>query len=262
MKKNYKEINTPDLIYAAQTGDIDALNMLIEENIGLIKDIANRFWEKFNNGKFDIDDLIQEGRIGLWNAIMDFDFNQNCTLTTFAYKRIYRKIQYFISGIAPLTMSEKNFKKYLLFKQAREKLIESLGRNPSIKELMYQTGFDFEDVYAFEINCQELLYYQNVIGVDEVESDFDHIISPMYSTEDIVCIKSARWAIMESLKTLSQEEAWILINYFGLNGSIPMTDANIAKSLPTPCTREGARKKKMRILNRLRHTSVGLEEYY
>ena len=58
-----------ELIKKAQNGDKEALETLISENIGLVKNIARRF---FGRGT-EYEDIVQIGTIGMIKAAKSFD---------------------------------------------------------------------------------------------------------------------------------------------------------------------------------------------
>lgn len=72
----------------AQQGSADAQNELIEKNLGFINEIASEVYSEqgLANGILGItfDDLIQEGRIGLWKCIGKFDPTLGAGFLTYA----------------------------------------------------------------------------------------------------------------------------------------------------------------------------------
>ena len=72
----------------AQQGSVDAQNELIEKNLGFINEIASEVYSEqgLASGILGIsfDDLIQEGRIGLWKCIEKFDPALGASFLTYA----------------------------------------------------------------------------------------------------------------------------------------------------------------------------------
>ena len=62
---------------------------VIEENIGLVKAIVARF----NVSKYDKDDLIQAGLIGLWRAAYNYKEEFNVKFSTYAVPMIIGEIK-------------------------------------------------------------------------------------------------------------------------------------------------------------------------
>ena len=61
------------------------MDSLIEENMGLIVSIVNRFKPKNNAER---EDFVQAGRIGLWKAIKKYDASRGIALSTYAWNPI------------------------------------------------------------------------------------------------------------------------------------------------------------------------------
>ena len=78
----------------AQVGCRDCLERLLREHAGLIVLIVRRQWP----GQADYADLIQEGRIGLWLAILRFDPGRGLAFSTFAgcaiRNRVWNAVQW------------------------------------------------------------------------------------------------------------------------------------------------------------------------
>ena len=83
-----------ELCVLAQQGDEDAADQLVRQCLSFIRQQANRVWLRMGlEGKtavIDQEDLVQEGCIGLLNAIPVFDSNLEMKVLTFAGKLIYR----------------------------------------------------------------------------------------------------------------------------------------------------------------------------
>ena len=82
MQKPYENINFDCLTQ-------EEIAFLLEDNKQLVNQIARRYFLVGGT----IDDLIQEGMIGLFSAITHFSKNQNCSFKTFATLCIERNIQ-------------------------------------------------------------------------------------------------------------------------------------------------------------------------
>ncbi len=70
------------LVPLAQAGCIESRDKLVESNIKLIIKVANRYRKVVEN--CDVEDLIQEGTIGIMKAIERFDVNKGTEFSTYA----------------------------------------------------------------------------------------------------------------------------------------------------------------------------------
>lgn len=86
-----------ELVLLYQQGNSEALEELIVNNKKLIFNIANKFYTD-NTNSIDIEDLEQEGSIGLIKAAQKYDFNNEnkAQFSTYAVYNIYQRISNFI----------------------------------------------------------------------------------------------------------------------------------------------------------------------
>lgn len=68
----------------AQAGDAAARELLLENNLGFIRKTALEVYEKAGESGLDVDDLVQEGCIGLLSAIDRFDAVRGMKFLTYA----------------------------------------------------------------------------------------------------------------------------------------------------------------------------------
>lgn len=63
-----------------QAGDALAKETIINGNLRLVLSLVQRF----DKGKYNVDDLFQIGCVGLIKAVDNFDLNYNCLFSTYA----------------------------------------------------------------------------------------------------------------------------------------------------------------------------------
>jgi len=83
-----KHVSDENLVIQAKQGDSDALDTLLNRYKPLAKSKARDY---FLTGG-DPDDLMQEGMIGLYKAVLDFDANKGAQFSSFANLCITRQI--------------------------------------------------------------------------------------------------------------------------------------------------------------------------
>lgn len=123
---------------------------VIEENIGLVKTIVNRF----NVSNYDKEDLIQAGLIGLWRAAYNYNETLGVKFSTYSVKYILGEIK-------------EELKSHNLIKVSRKyyRIINELNNKEKVDEdeISYRLGCTKEDIkvaYSF-IN--------NIVYVNEDE---------------------------------------------------------------------------------------------
>ena len=82
---------TMELIKQAQSGNKEARDQLVEDNIGLVWSIVKRF----KNRGYESEDLFQIGSIGLIKAIDKFDLSFKVRFSTYAVPMIMGEIKRF-----------------------------------------------------------------------------------------------------------------------------------------------------------------------
>lgn len=81
-----------ELCVLAQGGEKNAKHSLVENNIGFIRKIANKHAEEFENFGIDFEEMVQEGCVGILEAIDRFDVNKGTKFLTYAGANIEKYI--------------------------------------------------------------------------------------------------------------------------------------------------------------------------
>lgn len=87
-RKCYEEWSDEELAVASQKGDASACEVLLDRYKGAVREIATAY---FLIGA-DSDDVIQEGMIGLYKAVLGYDGERDASFGTFASLCIRRQI--------------------------------------------------------------------------------------------------------------------------------------------------------------------------
>ena len=130
------------LIRQAQAGDEAACAQLVRENSPLVWSIARRF---FGRG-VDPDDLYQLGCVGFLKAVRGFDTGYGTQFSTYAVPKISGEIRRFLRDDGAVKVSRGMKERARAVRIAREKLEQSLGREPTLSELSAQTGLSPEEL--------------------------------------------------------------------------------------------------------------------
>ena len=154
---------TAVLIERSQAGDKEAREILIEENLGLVRHIVKRFAGR----GYDMEDLFQIGCIGLMKAIDKFDLHYEVRFSTYAVPMIQGEIKRFLrdDGMVKVsrTLKENGWK----IKQAAQRLSQEYGREATLQELSEATGLETEDiVMALDANVEVESIYKSVYQSD------------------------------------------------------------------------------------------------
>lgn len=139
--------DTLDLIRKSQAGDDEARETLIMENSGLIWAVVRRF---VGRGA-EMDDLYQLGCLGFLKAVDGFDLEFGTQFSTYAVPKIAGEIRRFLRDDGAVKVSRSVKERASSIKTARNQLIASLGREPTVSEIADKTGFTPEDIAMAEM---------------------------------------------------------------------------------------------------------------
>ncbi len=192
------------LLERVKNGDSNAKNELVENNMGLVYSIANRF---VNRG-CEMEDLVQIGAVGLIKAVRKFDLSFGVQFSTYAVPLIIGEIKRFIRDDGAIKVSRSVKERAARARRAEEELRCRLGRDPTIGEIASETGMDEWDITeAFEASLPPE-------SLQAANDDEDPLINRISSddTEDRIVDKVF---LKNALKGLSDRERDVIIlRYF------------------------------------------------
>ena len=209
-----------NLIDKAKGGDKHARETLVMGNLRLVLSVIQRFANRGEN----LDDLFQVGCIGLMKAIDNFDTSHDVRFSTYAVPMIIGEVRRYLRDNNPVRVSRSMRDTAYHAMQARERLSNTLDREPTVEEIAKELGKPkSEIVIALEAIVEPVSFYEPVYsnGGDTIylmdqlgdnESDGDWI--------DEISIK-------EALKNLPPREKKILSMRF-MRG---MTQTEVAEEI-------------------------------
>ncbi len=154
------------MIEKAHSGDKEAREQLVSENLGLVWSIVKRY----ENRGHDRDELFQIGSMGLIKAIDKFDTSFDVRFSTYAVPVISGEIKRFLrdDGLIKVsrTLKENGYK----IMQANSQLSNKLGREPTLEEIKEATGLTMEEiVMASDARIEVESIYKSVYQNDGSE---------------------------------------------------------------------------------------------
>ena len=200
-------IDNAELLKRRGEGDESCRTLLVENNMGLVYSIVN----KFQNRGYERDDLVQIGAIGLIKAVKKFDFSFNVQFSTYAVPMILGEIKRFLRDDGAIKVSRSIKETAMKGKKCEELLSKKLGRKPTISEISDELGIDSELL----IEAFEAVVPPESLQSSASDADDGLNLMGLIASEDEENEIVDRLFIKESLKSLSERERQIIIlRYF------------------------------------------------
>ena len=127
-----------DLAKKIEAGDKTAVTTMIRSNLRLVIKIA----KIYITNEWQLEDLIQEGNIGLMRAIEKFDYTKEVRFATYASWWIKQSIIRSLSNKRrAIRLPHRKEESVRLVKKMTSELFQKLNRSPSIKELASEMNY-------------------------------------------------------------------------------------------------------------------------
>lgn len=236
----------------AKSGDQKALDQLVQANLRFVVSVAKRY----ANQGIPIEDLVNEGNLGLIKAARRFDVERGYKFISYAVWWVRQSMLFSLSQssrIVRLPLNRANIL-YKINKVSKE-LDQELGRAPTAEEISKHIDIpvaEVEDTMGIanrHVSLDEKLSenedgrsFVDYLEDEAVVSPDDHVDQEMLSDD-----------LNKVLMTLTERERTIMQLYYGLNGEEPITLEQIGQRLGL--TRERIRQIKEQAIQRLRHQS-------
>ena len=196
---------TEELISRSHAGDKSAREDLIIENSGLIWSVARRF---IGRGA-EAEDLYQLGCVGFLKAVSGFDLNFGTQFSTYAVPKIAGEIRRFLRDDGAVKVSRGIKEQAAMIKNARNLLINALGREPTVKELSEQTGITPEEIAFAETATAATESINREAGEDGFT--LESVLSNTESEDALV----ERISLRQAIEHLPEREAMVIrLRYF------------------------------------------------
>ena len=254
-----KEINRIPLLsredeekYAtlAAQGDKNAREILIKSNLRFVVNVA----KKFKNKGLPMADLINEGNIGLINAIEKYDVSRGYHFISYAVWWIRQAILKAIGEKSKMIRLPLNrFGELVQIEKARKVMYESLGREPGAEEIAKNLNMDKNTVAELLSISREYVSLDAPVKAGSRDSSIvgDFIEDKITEKpEDEVVNESLRTEVEKLLEKLPEKEAAILKQRYGLGGENPKSLKEIGDLFHL--TKERIRQIEKRAISRLK----------
>jgi RNA polymerase primary sigma factor len=251
-----REINETALLNAAEEkelavrigqGDSRARDRMVRANLRLVVNIARGY-----SGKgLSLQDLIEEGNLGLLRAVEGFDPAMGTRFSTYASYWIKQSIKRALINTGktiriPAYMVELLSK----WRRATARLTEELDRSPTPEEIARVLGLPKKKLPIIK---KAIKIYNATPQTDQAEAGWtlgEMVMDERQLSPDDTLVESDSLRhVMEMLTTMDEREATVLKMRFGLDNHEPRTLKEIGEQLGL--TRERVRQIETEALNRM-----------
>jgi len=208
------------LLRLAKTGDEQAKERLLSENVSLIKCIVKRY---LNKG-VEYDDLFQLASLGFLKAVSGFDESFGVRFSTYAVPMIAGEIKRFMrdDGSVKVSRSLKQTAKEM--NVYIEKRIQEDGKQPPVSEVAQFFGMEeSEAVFVLGSSRMPVSIYAGAEFKDGKERELIETLPAMDNQEEMIESLLLKGAI-EDLP--EREKKIIILRYFR-----DMTQSEVAKTI-------------------------------
>lgn len=268
VNRYFSELNHMPMVSAEQEialaqrirkGDKEALHQLVNANLRFVVSVA----KQYQNFGIPLEDLIEEGNIGLIRAAERFDETKGFKFISYAVWWIRQRIMTSINKNARMVRIPQNRNEQLMqIKRVKLELEQDLERQPTTEELAEKTGFsvtELELLLPFDNRTQSMdaqVREDTVMKVSDTMIEEDAVEANHLVMED-----SLHTDLTRAIDKLSGKEQQVLKMYFGIDYPTNVSLHEIGRQMNI--SGERVRQIRLRAIKKIRKGKIAprLKEY-
>lgn len=236
----------------AQHGDRAARDRMVEANLRLVAKTARHYM----GSGVPLEDLIQEGTIGLINAVEKFDYHKGFKFSTYARYWIKQAILRALNNQGRLIRLPVYIIEELQDLDRTKNVLAQEGQDPDdLGVLSQRVGKSTQKVKELLQASEPPVSLDALIGGEDGDQSLMGLISDPDAAdpEEMVLERETRRALFHLLDVLTASEQQVIIARYGLDNEGERTLQQIGNALNI--SREGVRQMEKRALRKLRNAA-------
>lgn len=237
-----------ELARGIHANDNEALHTLVKANLRFVVSIA----KEYAHYGVPLEDLINEGNLGLLKAAQRFDETRGYKFISYAVWWIRQSILAALANHSKIVRMPLNRARVLnQIKKASGELQQTLRRKPEPEEIAAKLGLSIDEVKDTLPLMQDNFFLDDYVGNDEDSTYMDFLEDTSGTTPDKGVMEDDLHAsIGRMLGDLKEREAKVLRMYYGLGTDKEMTLEEIGQKMGL--TRERIRQIKEEAFEKIR----------
>jgi RNA polymerase primary sigma factor len=234
-----------------ERGDVAAKEQMVEANLRLVYAIA----ASYRGQGVAVEDLVQEGTVGLVRAVEKFDHRRGLKFSTYAVWWIRRGVINAVREARPIRIPARARRQLAEIRSAESELRRSGAGKATVHAIAERTGLSADRVRVLQGAAQVTASLDDGVGEDgtplhEFVSDPD-AVDPWQHVDG----EATRRQLSSMLKLLPQRHREVLVRRYGIDGQGGAPHAEIGASLGVG--EERSRQLEREALHRLRELGGG-----
>jgi RNA polymerase primary sigma factor len=223
-----RSARTNRLVRAAQRGDPRSRELLVTSQLALVRSVASRYRDL----GLPFDDLVQEGSLGLLDAIDHYDRRRGCSFESYARYRVRRAIRNALTDQARLIRLPKQMveRRRAIARAEARLAAEASGDRPTSAALAADTGLSVAAVVDARSAGLAPISLDQPIRPDG--SSLESVLAdPAGGDPELTAIEHEQAHMLRAaLARLPDRQRRIVSLRWGIGGN-PLTNAEVASEL-------------------------------
>lgn len=214
-------IRNRELVARANSGDADALDAIVRENLPLVRSIAH----KFKDRGCEFEDLMQIGIMGMMRAVSSFEADRGTAFSTYAVPLIVGEIRRHLRDDGLIKVSRSYKRTGIIIMREKTRIMNEEGREATISELAALAGVSVEEA-AISLEAVSPVASLSECAYGEDSQTYGEIIPDRDASDELEKLND-RIALSQAIAKMPEQWRKIVLLRYYRN----MTQMQVASAL-------------------------------